>query len=114
MLLSNDVWISGVRASQSPQRAQLGEEARGRHGILRYHPLLDWSARDVHYYVEQNELPRHPLESENFFSIGCRPCTRVMDPDKLFDDRGGRWYGMNKTECGLHMDVENSPDGGTA
>ena len=111
VLLSNDVWISGVRASQSAHRAAMSEEARGRHGILRYHPMLEWSARDVHYYIEENSLPRHPLEAENYFSIGCRPCTRRMDPDQLFDDRGGRWFGMNKTECGLHMDVDSEEAG---
>jgi phosphoadenosine phosphosulfate reductase len=114
VLLSNDVWISGVRASQSSHRAAMGEEARGRHGILRYHPLLDWSAKDVHYYIEEHALPRHPLESENYFSIGCRPCTRRMDPEQLYDDRGGRWFGMNKTECGLHMDVQTPGDGGAS
>ena len=108
VLLSNDVWMSGVRASQSDQRAQMGEEATGRHGILRYHPLLEWTARDVHYYIEEHNLPRHPLEDENFFSIGCRPCTRKIDLDKMSDGRGGRWFGMNKTECGLHLDVDSS------
>jgi phosphoadenosine phosphosulfate reductase len=108
VLLSNDVWISGVRASQSDQRAQMGEEAKGRHGILRYHPLLEWTARDVHYYIEEHSLPRHPLEDENFFSIGCRPCTRKIDLNNMTDGRGGRWFGMNKTECGLHLDVDSS------
>ena len=111
ILLSNDVWMSGVRASQSNHRAQMGREARGRHGVLRYHPLIDWNARDVHYYVEEHGLPRHPLESENFFSLGCRPCTRKMDPEQMFDDRGGRWFGMNKTECGLHLDVSEAAAG---
>jgi len=112
ILLSNDVWVSGVRASQSQQRAQMSHEAQGRHGILRYHPLLDWTAREVHYYIEQNDLPRHPLENENYFSIGCRPCTRKMDLEQQIDGRGGRWFGLNKTECGLHMGVQSEPEGG--
>ena len=107
VLLSNDVWVSGLRASQSAHRAQLAREETGRHGILRYHPLLDWTARDVHHYIEQNDLPRHPLEAENYFSVGCRPCTRRMDLAQLYDDRGGRWFGMNKTECGLHLDGDS-------
>ena len=110
VLLTHDVWVNGVRASQSANRAAMGEEARGRHGILRYHPLLDWTAKDVHYYIEAHQLPRHPLENENYFSIGCRPCTRRMDPEQLYDDRGGRWFGMKKTECGLHMGVVNEQD----
>ena len=68
--------------------------------ILRYHPLLEWDSRMVYYYLEQNKLPKHPLEDDGFVSIGCRPCTRKW-ADTL-DDRGGRWAGLNKTECGLH------------
>ena len=67
--------------------------------ILRYHPLLDWDSRMVYYYIEQNSLPRHPLENEGFVSIGCRPCTRKWTD---MDGRDGRWAGLNKTECGLH------------
>jgi len=114
VLLSNDVWISGVRASQSQERAAMGEEARGRHGILRYHPLIEWTARDVHYYIQEHALPTHPLEADNYASIGCRPCTRKLDLNALLDDRGGRWFGMKKTECGLHLDVDTSADGSAA
>ena len=39
-------------------------------------------------------------EEEGYVSIGCRPCTRKW-LDNL-DGRGGRWAGLNKTECGLH------------
>ena len=53
----------------------------------------------VYYYLEQNKLPKHPLEDEGFVSIGCRPCAEMVD---TLDDRGGRWAGLNKTECGLH------------
>jgi len=114
VLLSNDVWISGVRASQSQERAAMGEEAKGRHGILRYHPLIEWTARDVHYYIQEHDLPTHPQDADNYASIGCRPCTRKLDLNALLDDRGGRWFGMKKTECGLHLDVDSSADGSAA
>jgi phosphoadenosine phosphosulfate reductase len=45
------------------------------------------------------------LEGEGFLSIGCEPCTRKIDVDALLDDRNGRWFGMNKTECGLHTQL---------
>jgi len=82
-------------------------EARGRHGILRYHPLLRWTPLMVHQYLEQHDLPRHPMEDEGYFSVGCQPCTRKLDLSGGLDDRGGRWFGQKKTECGLHLGVES-------
>ena len=98
----HDVWISGIRASQSAVRAGM-KRLQPTEGILRYHPLIDWDARMIHYYIEQNGLPRHPLEDEGYVSIGCRPCTRRW-ADNL-DGRQGRWSGLNKTECGLHTSL---------
>lgn len=95
-----DVWVNGVRASQSATRAQMSTLQRTASGVLRYHPLLGWSAKMVHYYIEQHGLPRHPLEEAGYASIGCQPCTRRLSAD--LDERGGRWAGLQKTECGLH------------
>lgn len=99
-----DVWISGLRGSQSAHRATLGREEPGRNGVLRYHPLIDWDARAVHGYIEEHGLPRHPLEAEGYLSVGCQPCTRKALATGL-DDRSGRWAGQRKTECGLHLDA---------
>jgi phosphoadenosine phosphosulfate reductase len=99
IIAQNDVWINGVRGSQSATRKAM-KKLQPTQRILRYHPLLDWDSRMVYYYLEQNNLPKHPLEDEGFVSIGCRPCTRKW-ADTL-DDRGGRWAGLNKSECGLH------------
>ena len=58
--------------------------------------------------------PRHPLEDEGYLSLGCRPCTRRLADEAGpagLDDRGGRWFGLKKTECGLHLD--GAPAGGT-
>jgi len=68
--------------------------------ITRYHPLLEWDSRMVYQYLEAHNLPKHPLENEGYVSVGCRPCTRKWIDS--IDDRGGRWAGLNKTECGLH------------
>lgn len=100
IIKSNDVWINGVRAAQSETRRAMKTLQPSAHGILRYHPLLGWNSKMVHYYIEQNSLPRHPLEESGYVSIGCRPCTRRWEDD--LDGRGGRWSGLNKTECGLH------------
>ncbi|WP_018718418.1 phosphoadenylyl-sulfate reductase [Arhodomonas aquaeolei] len=108
-LRAYDVWISGVRADQSAVRAGFAEEQVGPHGILRYHPMLTWTAREVHAYREAYDLPEHPLERQGYLSIGCMPCTRpFMD---TLAERGGRWSGQSKTECGLHTELGARQEG---
>ncbi len=100
LLEQYDVWINGVRADQNSNRGNFSEEARTKHNTLRYHPLLDWSSQDMKNYIELYSLPSHPLEEKGYKSIGCEPCTRPVNGD---DARDGRWAGLKKTECGLHI-----------
>ncbi len=95
-----DVWINGVRAGQSRVRKSFREEEPTRHNTLRYHPLLQWDVNDMDVYIHLHNLPLHPLEKLGYKSIGCEPCTRPANGDDL---RNGRWSGMKKTECGLHL-----------
>ena len=103
VLMQHDVWINGIRADQTAAREAMREEQKGPHNTVRYHPMLKWSAKQVHEYIVEHELPAHPLAAEGYLSIGCEPCT-----NKLLDEinaRNARWFGMNKTECGLHTDL---------
>ena len=56
----------------------------------------------IYEYRKEFNLPEHPLDSKGYTSIGCEPCTRKLIMD---DSRDSRWYGLNKTECGLHTDL---------
>ena len=103
VLASMDVWINGIRADQNANRRNMAIEQRTPQGALRYHPMLNWSSKLIFNYISVHELPKHPLEAKGYLSVGCEPCTRKFD----FDDseRGGRWFGMKRTECGLHIDL---------
>ncbi len=103
VLMEHDVWINGVRADQSETRRQMARIANGPFGTQRYHPMLNWNNKEIFYYRKLYDLPSHPLEEKGYMSIGCEPCTRKIDPDD--DERQGRWFGMKKTECGLHTDL---------
>jgi phosphoadenosine phosphosulfate reductase len=103
VLKSHDVWISGVRAGQNAFRADLKTIEKGKHDTLRYHPMLCWTSKMIFEYRKMHDLPEHPLEAEGYFSIGCMPCTRKMDLDS--DPREMRWFGLNKTECGLQTET---------
>ena len=101
VLASHDVWITGVRADQSSQRKSMTTEMQANENTLRYHPMLFWTSKMIFEYRMQHNLPEHPLESEGYVSIGCEPCTiKYVD-----QERGGRWKGMKKEECGLHTEL---------
>ncbi len=103
VLLRFDVWINGIRAEQNNFRSSLRMEEHARHNVIRFHPMIDWTAKDIYQYRKQYNLPEHPLESKGYLSIGCEPCTRKLDLE--MQEREARWYGLNKTECGLNTDL---------
>jgi len=46
-------------------------------------------------------VPYNPLHEFGYPSIGCTHCTRPVAQGE--DLRAGRWSGLQKTECGLHL-----------
>jgi len=89
------VWISGLMAYQTEFRANLHIfEQQG--DIIKFHPLIDLAEGDYLYWSSLYKLPKHPLESQGYGSIGCTHCTQKGK------GREGRWAGTGKTECGLH------------
>ncbi len=66
-------------------------------------PLATWSDDDMDSYIAERGLLRHPLTDKGYASIGCWPCTRPVAPGE--DRRAGRWSGLEKTECGLHLEA---------
>lgn len=103
ILAEHDIWINGVRADQSSVRKSFKEEEKAPHDVIRFHPMLDWNTKMIEMYIKEHKLPRHPLEEKGYFSIGCEPCTRKFDLE--WNAREGRWFGLNKTECGLNTDL---------
>jgi len=103
VLMRHDVWINGVRADQSAARKAMKVEQAAPHGAVRFHPMLQWTAKDIFAYRKEWKLPEHPLDAQGYQSIGCEPCTKRMDP--AMTEREARWFGLNKTECGLHTDL---------
>lgn len=99
-----EVWISGLRRSQSVTRkdVKLVEWDEG-NGLLKINPLIDWTEDQVWDYVRKNNIPYHKLHDHGFPSIGCQPCTRAIEPHE--DVRAGRWWWElpEGKECGLHV-----------
>ncbi|MCP4520311.1 MAG: phosphoadenylyl-sulfate reductase [Cytophagales bacterium] len=98
-----DIWINGVRGDQSATRKAMLVEQPAPHDTMRFHPMLDWTSKTIYDYRKEFDLPSHPMESKGYLSIGCEPCTRKFDFE--MQEREARWFGMNKTECGLHTQL---------
>lgn len=101
-------WISGIRRDQTEARRHTPIVSRERDGLYKICPLANWTSADVWRYINQHDLPVHPLLSQGYMSIGCAPCTRPIGSNE--DERAGRWAGHNKTECGLHIDLHATTD----
>jgi phosphoadenosine phosphosulfate reductase len=108
VLADNDVWINGVRADQTEVRSKMKIEEKSKHNVIRFHPMLDWTKQEIYRYIKEYQIPHHPLDAQGYVSIGCEPCTRKIDLSG--DERAARWYGLNKTECGLNTDLVEKKD----
>jgi phosphoadenosine phosphosulfate reductase len=93
-----DCWITGMRRDQSPTRAnapKLGWDES--HELWKANPLADWDDEMVWAYIRERELPYNQLHDSGYASIGCTHCTLPGA------GREGRWSGLEKVECGLHV-----------
>ena len=101
-LAGKAAWMSGLRRAESPARAETPLVSYDvSRGLVKVNPIATWSDSDVAGYVKDHDLPVHPLTERGYDSIGCWPCTRPVGDGE--DARAGRWAGLDKTECGLHL-----------
>jgi phosphoadenosine phosphosulfate reductase len=93
-------WIAGLRRSQGATRKDIKIVEEYQSGLIKAHPLANWSGKQLYAYMKEHALPFHPLWDKGYTSIGCGPCTRL--PLSAEDERSGRWAGLEKKECGIH------------
>ena len=95
-----DVLIGGRKRHHGDLRTSLETAERaGPH--IKVSPLAHYSAADLEAAFKDRNLPRHPLVSAGYVSIGCAPCTHTACASK--GARAGRWTDHKKTECGIHF-----------
>ncbi len=100
-LQGKDAWMSGLRRSESPTRANAPIVARDLRGLVKINPIAMWTDDDVAGYLRDHDVPFNPLINQGYTSIGCWPCTvPTADGEQ---GRAGRWAGSGKLECGLHL-----------
>ncbi|MGH8997532.1 MAG: phosphoadenylyl-sulfate reductase [Acidimicrobiales bacterium] len=100
-LAGNEAWLTGLKRVDAPTRAATPIVSYDDNwGMVKINPLATWTDADIAGYETDHDLPRHPLLSQGYLSIGCAPTTRPVAEGE--DPRAGRWSGTDKVECGLH------------
>lgn len=97
--LGADVWLSGLRRSQSKTRVDRPFVEQQKKTLKAY-PILDWADAQVDLYLHQNQLPRHPLADQGYQTMGDWHSTRPV----LNGDAEASRFNGEKYECGLHLD----------
>jgi phosphoadenosine phosphosulfate reductase len=96
-----DAWVTGRKRYHGADRVALPIFEWDKSGRIKINPLAEWSRARVEEEFIGRNLPRHPLEADGYLSIGCMTCTDRVQPDE--DQRAGRWRGLAKSECGIHL-----------
>jgi phosphoadenosine phosphosulfate reductase len=91
-------WISGLRRNQSSTREHLNV-IQLQNRTFKIHPIIEWSNRDIHAYLEQNDLPYHPLWEKAYATVGDWHSSQPISAE--VDEESSRFGGL-KRECGLH------------
>ncbi len=96
--LGAKAWLAGLRRSQGESRASR-QVVESQNKMTKIYPILDWDNREMHRYLQANELPYHPLWELGYVSIGDWHSTTKLEPGMSEADTR---FGGVKRECGLH------------
>ncbi|MFJ2620038.1 phosphoadenylyl-sulfate reductase [Glutamicibacter sp. NPDC087344] len=95
-------WFTGVRRDEAPTRINTPLVTYDEvHGLIKFNPVAPWSFDELINYASTHQVPVNMLLAHGYPSIGCAPCTRPVAAGE--DPRAGRWAGLSKTECGIHI-----------
>ena len=99
-------WASGVRGGQTNHRSSMTvlDPVRDR---LSLRPILEWSKKDIFYYMQKYHLPQHPLFEQGYSTVGD---LHSSGPDSADGTGRSTRFGGLKEECGIHL-PQNDQDG---
>jgi len=98
--LNAKTWFSGLRRSQSSSREDLAVLSI-QNNCFKFLPIIDWTNKEVHYYLQENNLSYHPLWEQGYVSVGDVQTSRPLELGMTEEET--RFFGL-KRECGLHED----------
>ncbi len=97
-------WASGVRSGQTNNRSNMHTLDLIRERIS-LRPILEWSQKDIFYYMKKHDLPQHPLFEKGYSTIGDWHSSAPDANDSL--GRKTRFGGL-KEECGIHIEESSN------
>ena len=99
--LGLDGWFAGIRRGEGRTRGEY-QYFEERDKLIKINPILEWSEMDIWKYSALYDIPQNILYKAGYRSLGCEPCTALIDDDE--EERAGRWRGTIKQggECGIH------------
>ena len=114
--LQVDAMINGRRRDHGAERAHLQlVDAPARPGAaVNVQPLAWWEFEDCMRFLEENNVPKHPLFDQGYPSVGDVHSTLPVPKEKWFEyagERSGRFVGLTnadgstKTDCGMFFFV---------
>ncbi len=92
-------WASGVRGGQTDHRRGMSPLDSVR-GLWSLRPLLSWTKQDVYYYMQEYDLPQHPLFEQGYSTVGDWHSSGPEDG--TLTGRATRFGGLHQ-ECGIHL-----------
>lgn len=98
--LQAGIWFTGLRRDQSSTRTERNIVELSR-GVIKVQPIIDWTSKQIFYYLKEHGLSYHPLWEEGYISVGDTHSTRKFEPGMAEEDT--RFNGFGR-ECGLHVD----------
>ncbi|TWH32097.1 phosphoadenosine phosphosulfate reductase [Isoptericola variabilis J7] len=102
VLAGYEAWATGLRRGDSVTRREAPLVTwDSSNNLVKINPIAAWSDDDLVSFALRHRLVVNPLLNDGYPSIGCEPCTRRVAPGE--DPRAGRWAGLDKVECGLHV-----------
>ncbi len=95
-------WASGVRKGQTKNRQSMSniDWIRER---LTLRPLLNWTKKDIFYYMQEYNLPQHPLFEKGYSTVGDWHSSGAENTNTK--GRSTRFGGLSE-ECGIHLNTQ--------
>ena len=102
--LDTHCWASGVRGEQTQHRSSMThlDKIRGR---LSIRPLLNWTKKDIYYYMKEHSLPQHPLFEKGYSTVGD---WHSSGPDSFNTEGRNTRFGGIQEECGIHIEEKSN------
>jgi len=97
--LKSSFWLSGLRRAQSSSRLDR-QVVEAQKQTTKVYPIIDWVDAKIASFYYENDIPKHPLESKGYVTMGDWHSTKTLK-EANGDIEATRHNGA-KYECGLH------------